>query len=105
MISLSEKDFQKETNDGNCFVQFSASWCGPCKVLTKTIETSVEENFKNMKFYKINIEDCSNEFLESFAVKSVHKVFLLSNGTPKNDFIGSKSSEKITDIINTTFGE
>lgn len=50
-------------NYDNFFLDFTASWCGPCKFITPKLEELSEmEKFKHVKFYKIDVDDdnCSD---------------------------------------------
>ena len=41
----------------NYFLDFTASWCGPCQFITPKIEELSEmEKFKHIKFFKIDVD-------------------------------------------------
>ena len=48
MKTITEEEFKTLVND-TIVVQFSAAWCGPCKVLTKTIEQN-EDKFNAVSY-------------------------------------------------------
>lgn len=57
MKSLNLKQF-KEAIATEAVIQFSATWCGPCKALTQAIESN-EESFET-KIYKVDIDELSD---------------------------------------------
>ena len=57
---------------------FTASWCGPCKKITPSIEEISNKLKDKINFYKISIDDDSNEEIcEKCQIKSVPTFILL----------------------------
>lgn len=55
-------------------LKFSATWCGPCKVLAKKLES-----FDICPIVELDIEDENNEqFVEKYKIKSVPTLVLVS---------------------------
>lgn len=54
-------------------IKFSASWCGPCKIMSPIFNKIKEmEDFKNIEFIEMDIEDDDVfEFVNDFNIKSV----------------------------------
>lgn len=65
--------------------KFSASWCGPCKVMAKKLA-----GFDACDVVEIDIEEDENEELvEKFAIKSVPTMVLLDQtGVEANRWVG-----------------
>ena len=99
MQYLEEKELITKINSENkVYVQFSASWCGPCKSLTSYIEENLD-NYPGINFYKVDVEKCNPETLQTFRVSSLPKSILFSSGKSVTEFLGfntTKFNEAIT---------
>ena len=94
MKTITEDEFKTLVND-TIVVQFSAGWCGPCKVLTKTIEQN-EDKF-NVPIYKIDI-DSSQELAKALGIRSVPTIIRFENKQETKRLVGVKPIEQIIEI-------
>lgn len=67
-----------DSND-HSIVVLSASWCGPCKVLAKTLDKIKSESDLGQNIFKVDIEDEPDLAVE-FGVKSVPTVLFVGQG-------------------------
>lgn len=53
--------------------KFSATWCGPCRVMKKTVDKVKEmEEFKEVTFNEYDVdEDSSLDLVNKFSIKSL----------------------------------
>ena len=77
-------------------VDFYATWCGPCKVLSKTLEEIKE--LPDVTIEKVNIED-NLELTEQYKVRSVPTLVFFKNNEMKATTVGAISKEKLMSII------
>jgi thiol-disulfide isomerase/thioredoxin len=61
-------------------VVFSASWCGPCKILSQNID-QVKAKLPNAKIYKIDVDE-NNDLALDENIQSVPTVLYLGNKEP-----------------------
>lgn len=87
-MNLTEKTFYGETaKPGTKVVQFSADWCGPCKMLTPQLaRLSVEYGFD---YYKVDV-DQNSELARDFRIMSIPTVQVYVDGVLVNSFTGVK---------------
>jgi len=92
-----EENFDELTSNGSVYVQFSAAWCGPCKMLTKTIE-AIEDQQQDITFLKVNVDE-NRELAQRFGVRSIPRVVLMKDGKQVDEFTGMKSEPELKEIL------
>ena len=93
------EQFEELTLAGNVVVQFSATWCGPCKTLTKTMEGVTDEQ-SDVYFYKVDIDSMDKSVLQEYNIRSVPRLIMFVNGEMTDELIGSKTNVEINEFIN-----
>ena len=77
-------------------VDFYATWCGPCKVLAKTLEEIKE--LPDVTIEKVDIED-KPELTDQYKVRSVPTLVFFKDNEMKATTVGAISKEKLMSII------
>jgi thioredoxin 1 len=91
--------FSKENSNTLLFISFKASWCKPCKEIKPFIDY-LKEQYKNVNFYDIDIEDEDVESITNyFNIKKVPTFIYYKNGITCNSIIGT-NKEIIEEYIN-----
>ena len=94
-IKLNKDDFEKEINEqGIVIVDFFATWCGPCQMLSPILE----DLSTNYKVCKINVDE-NQELAREHGIMSIPTVFIYKDGKQINKFIGYKTKEEIEKLI------
>ena len=93
MNTINAIEFQElaKTN-ATLILQFSATWCGPCKALTKTIEAS-EYKFAN-PIYKIDLDE-NRDLASVLQIQSVPTIIQFENQQEKVRKIGNQTFEQL----------
>ena len=79
-------------------VDFSATWCGPCRMLAPVLE-SVSEKFQGqVDFYNVDVDDAP-ELAGEYRVNSVPCLILIKNGELADQSIGFKPEPLIAEWI------
>ena len=75
LINFTDDDFHsKVKNEEISILQFSASWCGPCKILKPIMEKLSEEYKDKANFYYADIDEAAMNTATSAAVRGVPTV-------------------------------
>jgi thioredoxin 1 len=90
---------QYETKE-NAIIQFSASWCGPCKTLTPILESLAKEN--NLEVYKVDIGK-ESELAREKGIRSIPYVEFLKEGKVVETFVGAKPKDLIQESIKNVY--
>lgn len=97
---LNKSNFQQEVkeNNGLAIVDFFATWCGPCKMLTPIIDKLAEEFDGKVKIAKVDIDE-SPELAQEYKVMSVPTVIFVKNGEVVETLIGVQNRAKLVELI------
>lgn len=79
---------------GIVIVDFYATWCGPCKMLSPILEELGEK----YQIKKINVDE-NEELARENGIMSIPTVFIYKDGELINKFIGYKTKEEIEKLI------
>ena len=85
-------------SDKVCICDFSASWCGPCRMLAPIMEDISDKYKKKYYFYQIDI-DSAEELAEKFNVEVVPTIIVFKNGKELSRTTGYQSYEEIEKFI------
>lgn len=76
-------------------VDFSATWCGPCKMLAPVMETVSDKLAGKVDFYNVDVDDAP-ELAGEYRVNSVPCLVMMKNGEFVDQSIGFKPEPMIT---------
>ena len=78
-------------------VDFSAKWCGPCRMLTPVLEKISSEN-KDVKIVKIDVDD-SPKTSSRYGIMNIPMLMFFKNGRVVDEIVGFVPKEIITRAI------
>lgn len=87
-LNVNESNFQQEVLEfkGFVLVDFWASWCGPCLMLSPFIE-EIENERKDIKVVKIDVDQNQNLALQ-YNISSIPAVLIFNQGKVIDTIIG-----------------
>jgi thioredoxin len=79
-------------------VDFYATWCGPCKKLSPTLDEVSEEFAGQVNIVKVDVDE-SEDLAMDYGIRSVPTVLFFKNGQQVDKFVGAlPKSEIVTKI-------
>jgi thioredoxin 1 len=100
LLHITDKsEFDKETKDGKVLVDFFATWCGPCTMLSPLVEKLSKEH-PELKVIKIDV-DQAEEIAATYSVYSIPTLVYFENGKALRQSVGyipEASLKKFADI-------
>ncbi len=95
---LTQENFDEKTSKGTVLVDFFATWCGPCRMLSPILEQVADEVGEDIKLYKVDIDECL-DIAKKFGVMSVPTMVVLKDGAEVQRLIGLRQKTQILDVL------
>lgn len=97
-VQLNAQDFEKTITDNNLvFVDFWATWCGPCRAFGPTFEAASEEN-PDIVFGKVDI-DANQDLASAAGIQAVPTLMIAKQGQIIFKQAGALRAEDLDDLI------
>jgi thioredoxin 1 len=80
------------------FVDFTATWCGPCKQLAPLVDQLADELVGQVKVGKLDVDE-SPITAGKYGVRGVPTVMVFKNGERAAQHVGLTSKAKLLDLV------
>lgn len=97
---VTTENFKAEVLDSKIpvLVDFTATWCAPCKVLDPTIDSLMPEMSGRAKVFKLDIDE-SPEIFSKYQLSAVPTVMFFNNGIAEDQITGPQSREVYVKLL------
>lgn len=99
VIEFNKDNFESEVlkSDEPVLIDFWASWCGPCKMMSPVIDEIAEE-VSGIKVGKVNVDE-QGELAQAFNVSSIPTLVVVKGGEITAVSIGYKPKEEVIKLL------
>lgn len=99
VTTVTAENFEQEVLNSAVpvLVDFWASWCGPCRMLSPVVDEIAAER-EDVKVCKINVDE-EQELAVKFGVMSIPTLMVFQDGAAANTSVGVIPKEKILEMI------
>lgn len=99
-ITLTAENFNEEVLNSNIpvVVDFWATWCGPCMLISNEIQALAEEYDGKIKVGKINVDE-EDSLAEKYHINAIPAVLLFNNGKVVTTSVGYKTKDDLIKIF------
>lgn len=98
--TFNELNFESEVlkSDVPVLVDFTATWCGPCKALAPIIDKVADEFQGKVKVGKVDIDDAPG-IATKYGIRSVPTVLVFKNGEKTSQNVGLTTRDKLVGLL------
>lgn len=100
IMDVNSKNFKEEVLDSKLpvLVDFWASWCGPCKMMSPVVEEIANEMQGKTKVCKVNVDEEQALAME-YSIMSIPTFLIFKDGKVVNSVIGVQDKEKLVNLL------
>lgn len=99
ILTVTAENFEEEVlnSDKPVLLDFWATWCGPCKMVSPIVDEIAEENTE-IKVGKINVDE-QGELAQKFGVMSIPTLLVIKDGQVATRSVGAKPKTAILKML------
>ena len=92
-------NFREEVlnSEKTVLVDFWASWCGPCRLLSPIVDEIADEH-PEFKVVKVNIDE-EQELAERYSIMTIPTLCVIKNGEVVNQASGARPKAQVLSLL------
>jgi len=105
VLHLTDAEFDKEVVQSTIpvLVDFTATWCGPCRALAPTIEEMAGTYAGRVKVGKVDVDECPGTAAK-YQIRGVPTLLLFKDGKVAAQSVGLLPKAKVADLLDKVLG-
>ena len=97
---INQADFDEVKNSELAVVDFSAVWCGPCKMVAPVLE-QLSEELTDVSFYNVDV-DKNMDLAQEYKITNIPAILVMKKGQVVNSQVGFAPKDVLAEVINNS---
>lgn len=99
-MKITSENFEQEVLNSELpvLVDFFATWCGPCKMMSPIVEQIEKEMEGKVKVYKIDTDE-EQELAIKYGIMSIPTFIVFKNGKVSATAVGMRDKEELLNLL------
>ena len=99
VVTITKENFEQEVlqSEKPVLLDFWASWCGPCRMLSPVVDEVAEER-TDVKVGKVNVDE-QPELAGEFGVMSIPTLLVFEQGKLVRQAVGARPKASVLDLL------
>ena len=99
VVAITKENFEQEVLQSAkpVLLDFWASWCGPCRMLSPVVDEVAEER-TDVKVGKVNVDE-QPELAGEFGVMSIPTLLVFEQGKLVRQAVGARPKASVLDLL------
>ncbi len=100
VLSINDLNFEDEVVKSNIpvLVDFSATWCGPCRQIAPIVEQLAQEYDGRVKVANVDVDE-SPATAQRYGVRGVPSLFVFKQGEVVAQQVGAVAKKTLSDML------
>jgi thioredoxin 1 len=100
VIELGDAEFKREVLESSepVLVDFTATWCPPCRVISPVIEALASEYKGRMKMAKLNVDN-HQATAEQYGIRAMPTLLFFKDGKVVKQIVGAVPKAKLEEAV------
>ncbi|MBI5489906.1 MAG: thioredoxin [Deltaproteobacteria bacterium] len=105
VLHFSDADFEAEVLKSSVpvLVDFTATWCGPCRALAPLVEEAAGKFAGRVKVGKVDVDECPKTATK-YQIRGVPTLLLFKDGQVAAQSVGLIPRDKLTSLLEKVSG-
>lgn len=101
VLTITNENFESEViaSTQPVLVDFWATWCGPCRMLSPIVDKLAEQFEGKIKVGKVNVDEQS-DLAAKFGIMTIPTLLVFQNGQVVEQSVGVKTQDALAQMLN-----